>query len=243
VWAKSRGDFGTEPPAGTDVNNLRPADVSINSTRSNRWFDTCSVMVYDNGVPTGSYKSNTRWVWQPRKEVEGDVARMIFYMATRYEGENGEPNLRIINYLPADRRTKAPLFAMLHTLLKWNKEDPVDDYERRRNNVVYSYQHNRNPFIDHPEYVQMIWGDSTLTAVNNQHQPNFVVYPNPASTVIHFSGPTQTVKYLYSVQGTLLQISQGEQMSVADLSAGIYFLIVKDKTSGKIVLRKKVMKR
>jgi endonuclease I len=243
VWAKSRGDFGTDPPAGTDVNNLRPADVSINSTRSNRWFDTCSVMVYDNGVPTGSYKSNTRWVWQPRKEVEGDVARMIFYMATRYEGEHGEPDLQIIDYLPSDKRTKAPLFAMLHTLLKWNETDTVDAYERRRNNVVYSYQHNRNPFIDHPEYAQLIWGDSTLTSISRHPSVDFTIYPNPVVKTLHFKGAAHAVKYLFSVQGSLLQRTEGQQMNVASLSGGVYFLVVKDKNTGEVLARKKVLKK
>ncbi len=242
VWAKSRGDFGTDPPAGTDVNNLRPADVSVNSARSNRWFDTCSVMVYDNGVATGSYKSNTRWVWQPRKAVEGDVARMIFYMATRYEGENGEPDLQIINYLPADKKTKAPLFAMLHTLLKWNEADPVDAYERRRNNVVYSYQHNRNPFIDHPEYAQLIWGDSTLTAVPEHSRPVFTLYPNPVGNVLHFSGNSHTVKYLYSIQGVLLRKTSSDQMQVASLPAGLYFVLLKDAENGSLLQKWKVVK-
>ncbi len=241
VWAKSRGDFGTDPPAGTDVNNLRPADISVNSARSNRWFDTCSVMVYDNGVATGSYTSTTRWVWQPRKEVEGDVARMIFYMATRYEGENGEPDLKIINYLPEDKRTKAPLFAMLHTLLKWNAEDPVDAYERHRNNVVYSYQHNRNPFIDHPEYVQRIWGDSTVTSVSGFNNSGFTVYPNPATSLLRFSPAENRIKSLYSLQGRLLRKTEAAQMNVKALSPGIYILVVKDGNTGRIFLRKRVM--
>jgi len=243
VWAKSRGDFGTNPPAGTDVNNLRPADISVNSARSNRWYDSCSVMVYDNGVATGSFKSDTRWVWQPRKEVIGDVARMIFYMATRYEGENGEPDLQIINYLPADKRTKAPLFAILKTLMRWNTQDPVDAYELRRNNVVYSYQHNRNPFIDHPEYVQLIWGDSTLTSIPRHAASGFTIYPNPVVKVLHFTETSQRVKYLYSVQGALLQKTEGRQMHVADLPGGVYFLVVKDKNTGEILARKKVLKR
>ena len=242
VWAKSRGNFGTNPPAGTDVNNLRPADISVNSTRNNRWYDTCSVMVYDNGVATGSYKSDTRWVWQPRKEVIGDAARMIFYMATRYEGENGEPDLQIIDYLPSDKRSKEPLFAMLHTLLKWNTEDPVDNFERHRNDVVYSYQHNRNPFIDHPEYVQLIWGDSAVSGVIPHGKKVFTTYPNPVVSTLRFSGAGQDVKSLYSMQGRLLKSTLSNQMRVGDLPAGLYFVVFRDKTSGQILGRLKVVK-
>ena len=242
VWAKSRGDFGTEPPAGTDVNNIRPADISVNSTRSNRWFDTCSVAVIDNGIPTGSYKSNTRWVWQPRKEVEGDVARMIFYMATRYEGDNGEPDLKVVNYIPADKRTKAPVFAKLSTLLKWNTRDPVDNFERHRNEVIYSYQHNRNPFIDHPEYAQLIWGTSVISGIISHTQRTFVAYPNPVVSILHFSGSEQDVKYLYSMQGVLLKSTVSQQMPVNDLPAGLYFLVFKDKNTGKTLGHLKVVK-
>ncbi len=163
VWAKSRGNFGTAPGPGTDCHHLRPVDVSVNSARSNRWFAECNEEYYDNGVPTGSYTSSTEWVWKPRDAVKGDVARMIFYMATRYEGENGEPDLEVVDYIPADNSTTLPIHAKLSDLLLWNQQDPVDDFERNRNEVVYSYQHNRNPFIDHPEYVEAIWGTGTST--------------------------------------------------------------------------------
>jgi endonuclease I len=163
VWAKSRGDFGTATGPGTDVHNLRPLDVNVNSTRNNRWFAECDVPVYDDGIFTGSYKSDTEWLWEPRVEVKGDVARMIFYMATRYEGENGEPDLEVIDYIPSDNNTTEPIHALLSDLLAWHQADPPDDWERNRNNIIYSnYQHNRNPFIDHPEYVNLIWGGGTI---------------------------------------------------------------------------------
>ncbi len=93
VWAKSRGDFGTSPGPGTDTHHLRPSDISVNFARNNRWFDNCTIPYVDEGLETGCFTSVSNWVWQPREEVKGDVARMIFYMATRYEGENGEPDL------------------------------------------------------------------------------------------------------------------------------------------------------
>ncbi len=158
VWAKSRGDFGTETGTGTDVHNLRPENDPINTARNNRWFAECSDMVYYNGVPTGSYTSSSAWIWKPRDAVKGDVARMIFYMATRYEGENGELDLEVIDYIPTDNYTTAPIHAKLQDLLLWHYQDPVDNFERNRNEVIYKYQMNRNPFIDHPEYVNAIWG-------------------------------------------------------------------------------------
>ena len=85
---------------------------------------------------------------------------MIFYMATRYEGENGEPDLVVIDTIPTDKFTTEPVHAKLDALLDWHISDPVDDFERNRNEVVCSYQGNRNPFIDHPEYIDKIWGDN-----------------------------------------------------------------------------------
>lgn len=163
VWAKSHGQFDPDifgPGAGTDIHHLRPADNSVNTERNNRWFAECSEEYIDPDGPTGSYESSTEWLWKPRDEVKGDVARMMFYMATRYEGENGEPDLELIDYIPADNNDPLPLHAKLSDLLAWNQQDPVDDYERNRNDIIYSYQHNRNPFIDHPEWAECIWNNA-----------------------------------------------------------------------------------
>lgn len=160
VWAKSRGAFGTKPGPGTDAHALRPADVTVNSARNNRWFAECNEEYVDGDGATGSYRSSSQWVWKPRDKVKGDVARMIFYMATRYEGENGEVDLEVIDSIPSDNKTNLPIHAKLSDLYKWHLEDPVDDWERRRNDIIYyHYQKNRNPFIDHPEFVELIWGD------------------------------------------------------------------------------------
>lgn len=161
VWAKSRGDFGTSQGAGTDVHALRPCDISVNSARNNRWFDYGNQEYIDGDGPTGSYTNDTAWVWEPRDIVKGDVARMIFYMATRYEGENGEVDLELVNYIPLDNNTNDPIHAKLNTLILWHQEDPVDDWERNRNDIIYyDYQENRNPYIDHPEFVEEIWGST-----------------------------------------------------------------------------------
>ena len=162
VWAQSRGELGTNRGPGTDTHNLRAADISTNSARSNRNFDYADFEYIDqSGVysgPTNSKTSSERYVWEPRDEVKGDIARTIFYMATRYEGENGEPDLEIVEAL-LSQSGKEPIHAKLTTLLEWHEMDPVDDWERNRNDVIYSYQINRNPYIDHPEYVKLIWGN------------------------------------------------------------------------------------
>lgn len=81
---------------------------------------------------------------------------MIFYMAVRYEGErSGEPDLEVSEWMNS---SKSPYHGKLSTLLEWHKQDPVSEFEIRRNNLIYeNWQGNRNPFIDHPEWVYEIW--------------------------------------------------------------------------------------
>lgn len=151
VWAKSHGDFGIRPGPGTDLHHIRPADASVNSTRSNLDFDEGGK--HHKEASECRYDSDS---WEPRDEIKGDIARMLFYMAVRYEGDNGEIDLELNEKV---NNGKSPFHGKLSKLLKWHREDPVDDWERNRNNIIFDkYQHNRNPFIDHPEWVEMIWG-------------------------------------------------------------------------------------
>ena len=150
VWAKSHGDFGTSTGPGTDIHHLRPTDVSVNSTRGNKDFDNGGSQV---GEAPGNYTDADSF--EPRNAVKGDVARMILYMAVRYEGGDGFPDLE-----PNDsvNNGTAPYHGRLSVLKQWSTQDPPDAFEMRRNDVIYNtYQHNRNPFIDHPEWVESIW--------------------------------------------------------------------------------------
>ncbi|MCF6170073.1 MAG: endonuclease [Bacteroidales bacterium] len=201
VWSKSHGNFGDLPPAGTDLHHLRPADASVNSAKNNRDFDYGITQYIDGSGPTDCY-TNT-YIWEPRDSVKGDVARMIFYMATRYEGENGEPDLEIVDYVNTAPANDS-LYGKLSTLLAWHHADTVDDRERNRNDIIYyTYQGNRNPFIDHPEYVDSIWtapagGGSTSTSLfisevadpANAAYAKYVELYNAGSTTINFGTDT-----------------------------------------------------
>ncbi|MFA7417539.1 MAG: endonuclease [Acholeplasma sp.] len=112
-----------------DLHNLKPADNGINSARSNYSFRD-SVDSNYGLVPGG---------WFPGDEDKGDIARILFYMVTRY------PHLNL------------GTMGITSELVNWHIEDPVDDFERNRNEVIYSEQDNRNPFIDHPELVHVLW--------------------------------------------------------------------------------------
>ncbi|MFC7308891.1 endonuclease I family protein [Streptomyces monticola] len=150
VWAKSHGDFGTATGPGTDIHHLRPTDVSVNSTRGSKDFDNGGEELAE---APGNYTDDDSY--EPRDAVKGDVARMILYMAVRYDGEDGfadlEPNDQVDN-------GSAPAIGRLSVLKQWSNDDPPDAFEKRRNQVIFDqFQHNRNPFIDHPEWVGDIW--------------------------------------------------------------------------------------
>ncbi len=155
IWAKSHGlgDPYEDLGAATDIHALRACDASVNSARSNKFFD--------NGGNAHSeanlcfYDSDS---WEPRDAVKGDIARMIFYMAVRYENENGETDLELTDDMSYSTISdKTPVFGKLETLKIWNSQDPVDDTEKSRNEKIYTIQNNRNPFIDHPEWVDEVW--------------------------------------------------------------------------------------
>lgn len=236
VWAKSRGDFGTSPGPGTDVHHLRPCDVSVNSTRNNRNFDDCVTCedVIDNGYMTGSSKDANLWTFEPPDAVKGDVARMIMYMAIRYEGTGGELDLELTSSL-LSKSSKSPLQARLETLLEWNRIDSVSDWEMNRNDIIYSdFQGNRNPFIDHPEIAEYIWGDSVgqiwiptfPTGVKETTEDQFLIYPNPTRDSFSIQGDYESIE-LYNSQGqfVLLQLSNsGSVINITSLPKGIYWM-------------------
>ena len=195
VWAKSHGDFGNNPPCGTDAHHIRPTDASVNSERGNLDFD-------EGGTPLteapGCKKDSDSF--EPRDEVKGDVARMIFYMAVRYEGTNGEPDLEAVDYV---NTSPDPEMGKLQKLLDWNMVDPPDDFEKNRNEVIYSYQENRNPFIDHPEYADLIWGDPNYTTDNTME--TISVYPNPTNNQLFIDiNEGDFIYTIYNVQGKII---------------------------------------
>ncbi|CAN5301781.1 hypothetical protein BH09ACT11_BH09ACT11_12250 [soil metagenome] len=150
TWPQSHGDFGTSAGPGTDLHHLRPEDVSVNSTRGNKDFDNGGSAVTNCSGCTTDADS-----FAPRASVRGDLARMIFYMAVRYEGDDGFANLEINDSINGS----TPYLGRLSVLKAWNLADPPDSREKWRNDTIYtSYQSNRNPFIDHPEWVTSIWG-------------------------------------------------------------------------------------
>lgn len=182
-FGSATGDKGLPYSPYTDTHMLYLSDTTWNADRGNKPYADCTlasgcgerITEANNGFGGGSgaYPGNSNWVkgpdgnggsfqaWGHRK---GDIARAVLYMAIRYEGGvdqngQGEPDLEL-----TDDRSKivitsaSPAYmGLLSTLLAWHQADPPDAGERERNEVIYSFQGNRNPFIDHPE-----WATSSL---------------------------------------------------------------------------------
>ncbi len=142
VYAKSKGtpNLGTSGP-GADGHHLRPADITLNSTRGS--------LLFDDGTGATAYKTS-RGGWFPGDEWKGDVARILMYMYVRYNSRCLPLN---ITMNPSTYSSDFP-----DILLKWNIEDPVSDFEKQRNSVVAQTQGNRNPFIDNAYLATVIWG-------------------------------------------------------------------------------------
>lgn len=156
IWAKTYGFKDESYKAYSDIQMLRIAEASINGKRSDKYYDD---------VTSGSSSEGCSWTdttFEPRDEVKGDVARIMFYMTVMYN--DSTLNLELTDDVSkinqsAGVKGGTAYLGKLSTLLKWAAEDPVDEREISRNNAVYSIQKNRNPFIDHPEYAYYIFKD------------------------------------------------------------------------------------
>jgi hypothetical protein len=223
IWTATTGanDIG----AGVcDAHHIRAVDGQENSSRNNRNYG----VDYNGPIATPT----TTW--------KGDVARACFYMAVRYDGlnvVNGNPNENSIGQI-----------GDLATLLTWNQTDPRDDFEMNRNNYIYTWQVNRNPFIDYPNLADYIFGAnfgqpwfSTLS--NTDFVLNKVtIYPNPTKDYFIVSGLDTASKIeLFNTVGSKVFESEftGEQQFNIEVTAGIY--LAKITTDDKFVIRKILM--
>lgn len=243
---------GAVDPMNTDLFHLWPVDKLVNAKRADFPYGEVNTYTWisKNGGKlgpnaAGGYAGNA---FEPIDAYKGDIARGFLYMITRYENlietwtynESGQAMLDNKRY---------PGFEpwAMEMLMQWHHDDPVSQKEILRNQAVYQVQGNRNPFIDHPELVDRIWGD-TIAYVGIQHVAllGFPVYPNPASDWFMIDAPYGSHSLeIYSLCGKRL-ISQatmlGEiRISTTSLKSGIYILMLK--TSQGIFREKLVIKK
>ncbi|NPV02437.1 MAG: hypothetical protein HPY53_13770 [Brevinematales bacterium] len=167
TWPNTYGyNDETDWPPYTDLFALRPAIGGVNLDRLDDPFDnggtakagTGNYIYLTNGIVPPSLKEvNVNVTWEVPDDVKGDIARAMFYMAVRYAGNlPNEPNLELIDSIMLTNGL--PFMGKLSTLIQWHLADPTNAAEMLRNDLIYFYyQHNRNPFIDHPEWVTNIW--------------------------------------------------------------------------------------
>jgi len=181
--------FSDQSTPRTDLHHIFPTDGYVNGRRSNYAYGEVGSATWTsrNGSKLGNCKTPgfSGTVFEPIDEYKGDLARALMYMSVRYYGEDG-------SWGSSDMTTKAEIKPWaIQLLLRWNEQDPVSQKEINRNNVIYNdYQHNRNPFVDHPEYARMIWDPSW----NALEEAGCAVYlfPNPVERgqTLHLSGNT-----------------------------------------------------
>lgn len=242
IYCQSRGNYGNlyntyadgintyflsnpdDRDAGlTDAHHLRAVDGQENSSRNNRNYGV------DYNGPAGNPGT-----WK------GDVSRAVFYMAVRYNG------LSVVEGNPIDNPNGQ--IGDLTTLINWNQLDPSDDFEMNRNNYIYTWQMNRNPFIDYPSLVDYIWGANAgqpwfSNLSTNQFDVSEVrVYPNPTKSNLTVSGIDRTGELeIYSTVGQLVfkQNFSGETNFTFNLPTGLY--VAKIKSENKTFTKKVII--
>lgn len=198
----------------SDAHHIRVEDGAENSLRSNRNFGV------DYNGPAGNLGS-----WK------GDVARALFYMDVRYNGlnvVNGNPD----QYNPSTTISSGNI-GDLATLLQWNTLDPADDFEVNRNNYIYTWQMNRNPFIDYPLLADYIFGAnfgqpwSFALSTTYFDSSQIKIYPNPASDYLMVSGvegKSELVIYTITQQVVYKSTFENETRIDLNLPTGMYLV-------------------
>jgi len=156
VWPNSRLGLNrisnTQRSIASDLHNLRAATGSINSSKSDRFFSDGS----------GGARTTTDGGFYPGDDHRGDVARILFYMAITYDYLVLTDDLDLLLDESYHYEVEGARMGQLSLLLTWHKEDPVSAFEIARNNRIFEIQGNRNPLIDRPEFVHLIWENKTI---------------------------------------------------------------------------------
>ncbi len=229
--------YSSRMPMVGDIHQLLPTDGYVNNRRSNFPFGniTSPTWTSSNGSKVGniSVAGYSGKAFEPINEFKGDIARILFYFVTRYETQvNSYTSFQMFN------GTQGVAFkpAFLQILLTWHLQDPVSPMEIHRNNKAYIYQGNRNPYIDHPEFVTTIWG--MPLGVDSIEFSKVTVYPNPSSSHrINIESETELDQIeLISINGQVIQQIRKPQMqnntyTLENLPQGFYLLKLSAGTS------------
>lgn len=243
--------FSNQAPMKNDAVHILPTDGYVNGRRSNHPYSEVgsTTWISENGSKLGSSNvpGYSGTAFEPIDEFKGDLARIYFYMATRYQDriaswENNSSNADAVLDGTSDHVFES---WYLNLMVQWHTQDPVSEKELNRNNKIYQFQSNRNPFVDHPEYVNLIWVDPSM--VDNPLELEVVVFPNPFTTTLHVHCSTKQVLdyFILDVMGQIHEKGKLEGtrnvIPVESLKKGLYLLIFKTE-DGKNVYAKKILK-
>ena len=237
---------GTVAPMNTELFQVYPTDGYVNGKRGNYPYGEVGTANWtsQNGCKVGGCitPGYSGTVFEPIDEYKGDLARTYFYMATRYLGEdNNWPGSPMVD-------GSQPKEWALNMLFDWHQDDPVSQKEIDRNDAIYDYQNNRNPFIDHPEYTDMIWFNTTISQDLAFDEFDFKVYPNPVKDYLQiilsldvlqkeldFKVVDQTGRTIIAVDS---DGTDHQQINLFNLEKGLYFLIIHDSESNYRISKK-----
>ncbi|WP_076393001.1 endonuclease [Chryseobacterium gambrini] len=228
--------FNSNAPMVSDIHFIRPTDGKVNGMRSNFPFGKVGSASFtsQNGSKLGTSVSPgySGTVFEPVDAFKGDIARMVLYFVTRYETQLsgfGTGNMLGGSAFPGLQTWE------LNQLLAWHIADPVSATEIARNNASYTYQGNRNPYIDHPEYVAEIWG-TPVADTQAPTAPTNLATSNPTSNTISLSWTASTdnigvVGYEIYKDGVLYATVTGTTATVSGLNPSTtynFYVIAKD---------------
>ena len=247
VWPKSHGFPDEDDNAYTDVHNLKPSDRSVNSSRGTKDYDYGGSQ---HSEATDCLTDSDSW--EPSDSVKGDIARILFYMVVRYDPgydhNNNSFDLELVDYTTPGNND--PILGKLSSLIQWHFDDPVDDFEINRNEVIFGFQQNRNPFIDHPNLVTSLWGENigqswneNLSVNNFNLDEDLIIFPNPSNGVLNFTNTIQNGKIeIISLTGQkILEKNVANINSFRlDIDSGVYLLKISNNkrvNNFKIIIR------
>jgi hypothetical protein len=215
---------GTTDTMYSDLFHLVPTDGYVNNRRSNYPFGQVTTPTYtsQNGSKLGpcTFAGYTGVVFEPINQYKGDFARNYLYLATRYEN-------RIASWTsPMLAGNAYPVFTTwaINLLLQWNAQDSVSQKEIDRNNAIYLIQGNRNPFIDHPEYANLIWGGGSIVFVNSIT----VQGQGGVSSIVTQGGSLQMSATVLPVNATVSSITWSVKNATATINAAGLLTAVSD---------------
>lgn len=223
-----QSSFNSAFPMQSDIHHVIPTDGRVNNFRGSLPFGNVATPNWTsmNGSQRGSSAmvGYSGTVFEPIDEFKGDIARALLYFATRYENTvDGYTSFDMFN------GTEDQVFHTwaIEVLLDWhNNVDPVDDRERARNDEAYNFQGNANPFVDHPEYANMIWNPTTDTEAPTA--PTNLTASNPTSNSIDLSWNASTdnigvVSYDIHVDGSFAYNTTGTSYTAVGLASDTNF--------------------